>query len=228
MAVWQYLGGKSLMGGACDKARVRAIIAGRDSLTIRGGLDLVIKDVWVSPYGSDLFGNERQEMTHAQRYFSRWEYLVKCGIPTVDSMWIVGEEQVAMENMVNGGGDFFGKAKADLTGSECFFGDGRPLSDLECAFLSLDMDDVKGEIARVQEMGIKCGIRLPYDDPFDLIVFEDGSFRVVVADLTFMYKLTRLKPGELEEERAGMFDLLGKIRENLLKIAVKYYGSKKQ
>jgi len=65
------------------------------------------------------------------------------------------------------------------------------------------------------------GIGLPNDDEFDDLVHPDGSFQVMVVDLTELRKLKEKEHFDFHRQKKEMFRLIDDIRENLKKISAR-------
>jgi hypothetical protein len=195
--------GSKKMGGCFEKEKIAAIVTNETGNT--RSLRLIRKEVIVA--SADCFGEETLEMSDAQRYYERWKYLRKIGISTVSSMRVVDEYTVAMGDMTANGGEFFGKAKRqalldEINAIKHGFIKARKLTILEKVFMSLDHEEMKEDVAQIQKMAWDAGIRLPSDDQYDLLVNPDGTWNVMVMDLSALrWKKTRDTESVLEAEK---------------------------
>lgn len=205
---------KNQMGGAYEKRKLDAVVDRKDRKRKERTLGLVLKKIWLDYH--DDFPFEKQNASMSEKYIGKWRLLKEVGIPTVPSMRLVDEETVAMGDMTRDGSQFFGKAKyiealegGDLTK--------RPISKIEKLFLDINPRNIKREIARVQKLAWEKGIILPLDDPYDLIVHPDGTWQVLVLDLSWLRprrKTDRVE--DLEIEKKIMWEDIDIIRKYLL------------
>lgn len=205
------------MNGAYEKNKVEAKpFLGEKTREKR--VKLVVKRAVVSRRDGDIFGDEQVAMTPARRYYERWRFLRKLGIPTVSSMRVVDDHYVAMGDMTVGGAAFFGKEKWWTVSGEMRRGERRELDKTEEMFLNIDPETIKREIARLQVLAWVNGIRLPPDDEYDLLVRPDGSFQVILMDLTQMRKRGDETIDVLVRERELSFRALDGLISNLRKL----------
>lgn len=205
------------MNGAYEKNKVEAkLFFGEKTREKR--VKLVVKRGVVSRREEDIFGDEQTAMTPARRYYERWRFLRKLGIPTVSSMRVVDDHHVAMGDMTIGGAAFFGKEKWWTVNDEVRRSVHRELDKMEKLFLNIDSEAIKREIASLQALAWANGIRLPSDDEYDLLVRPDGSFQVVLMDLTQMRKRGNEGADVLVREREFSFRALDSLISSLRKL----------
>lgn len=173
------------LGGAFQKSRIDARAKNSENGNDKN-LKLVVKEVWIE--GDDLFGNARDDMNIAQRYYERWKFLRKAGIPTVSSMRIVDANHVAMGDMTADGSSFFGKARQELLDFEERYKVHRTLTPIEKTFMAIDPQVLKDALSQFQESAWNKGILLPSDDPFDILVRSDGRFQIMIVDISLLRK----------------------------------------
>lgn len=147
---------------------------------------LVIRKAYIFNL-SDCIGGEKMNMSESERYYERWRFLKKHGIPTIDSMRIVDHDRVAMGDATVNGGEFFGKAKKKLIEREVYQGKRRALTNKEKRYLEIfESGELESEVKRISKLMSEAGLCFPKDDYFDLIIHDDGSFDVLVMDLSLL------------------------------------------
>ena len=209
------------LGGAYAKSRVEGVFRGGLSYEKGRGkeLRLVIKNVGTGyDFSYGFFGEEEKSTNPARRYYERWRFLRSIGMPTASSMRVVDDRRVAMGDMTLGGAAFFGKEKEKITAQEKRRGVRRELNETEKAFLGIDPQKIKQEIVRWQVFAWENGFRLPGDDEYDLRVWPDGRFQVLVLDLTGMRKRRDEKMDVLNGEQRWLFSGLDHLFAGLKKI----------
>lgn len=207
------------MGGAFPKSAVMGEIRSNEDGGRAREVKLVVKRAYIDVRKNDVFGNEDKGMSMARRYFERWKYLRKIGIPTVSSMRLVDEIRLAMEDMTTDGSEFMGKGKREeLCGLE-YSDRSRELTTGERLFLEIDPQKIKDEVGRVADLAWDHGITLPDDDPYDLLIHLDGSFEVLVMDITALGKVGKeFSYEEFEQERGSYLREVDITRKKLLKL----------
>ena len=196
------------LGGAFDKRK--AVVRPTVDKWKHHEIKLVIKQAYVG--NRDIFGGERLDMSGARRYYERWKYLKSVGIQSSHSMRVVGERYIAMGDMTLGGSAFFGKAKTCDLFSEEFAGVKRKLSPIEEVFMSINPDLIKKDLEYIRKIAEGEKIMLPADDPFDLLVHPNGSWEVMVLDLTNMIHEKIQNRNYLESRIDTVRDLLKEIK----------------
>jgi len=168
----------SHMNGAYSKAKIEAL--GLQEMRESRRARLVIKEAAVM-YGRVVEGESRGQC-EAERYYRRWKYLKQCRIPTIPSMRILDEDKILMGDMTCDGSGFVGKVTYWDDDSPTI-----PLADFERVFLRIDLDAVKAKIAKVQSLAWENGLLLPDDEEeFAVWIHPDGTWQVVVMDLTYL------------------------------------------
>lgn len=221
-------GDKNDLGGSYDKTSYEAKIvglSGNAEISPRK-MNVVIKVAFVDQCKSVYFGDEKEGMSESRKYYERWKFLKSIGVPTATSMRVVDEKSVAMGDMTWDGSQFFGKAKLKSINGERDQEIKRDLLEAEKIFLSIDPNEIKKEFVRIQEKCWDNGIRLPFDDMFDLIVHPDGKWEVLVLDLTFLDKREGEKHDDLILERQRVFEKIDNLRKGLLNISKNYEGKR--
>ncbi|HLE50321.1 MAG TPA: hypothetical protein VI791_04215 [Patescibacteria group bacterium] len=208
---------KERLGGRYDKSRLKVFPMSGDRVR-NAEIGLVLKRASVDSGDTNLFGDERLGMESALRYYERWKFLKMVGVPTVSSMRVIDEYRIAMGDMTVGGGEFFGKAKKIAIMLELEKGIRRELSPLEKTFLNIDTEAIKQKVADLQEIAWKNEVRLPGDDQYDLLVRPDGSFQVIVMDLSRLRRKGSESYSDLLNERSGFNSELDDFRSGLKRL----------
>lgn len=209
------------MGGVYRKSRVSGRLRLPESGQEVSGrkLKLVIKDVSCYIGGLSLFGDEQESMSPARRYYERWRFLRSIGVPTAGSMRVIDDRRVAMGDMTARGAVFFGKEKLRSVMQESERHVLRKLSKHEKVFLDIDPEEIKQKIAWLQALAWLHDFRLPSDDEYDILVWPDGTFQVLILDLTQMRRIRRGEAeSDLVKERDSMFAYLDRMVSDLKKI----------
>lgn len=205
------------MGGAFAKSKIE-VTAHKGKIC--KNLQLVMKLVSVGSGRGPVFGEEKVTMSEAERYFARWQFLRRIGVPTVPSMRVVNDDLVAMGDMTRYGGEFFGKAKRRDIRYEEQDKIRRKLTKMERLFLRVDNEKVKDELKTIQERLVKHGVSFPIDDAYDLLVNPDGTWSVFVMDLGMLRMREPEKKWELEAEIAILGQSNDMLKSDLLKISI--------
>jgi len=126
-----------------------------------------------------------------------------------------------MGDMTRDGSEFFGKAFRGRLNNELYrakssgFG-GRHLTDMERIFLSIDPEAMRAELRRIVKIANKNRIMLPDDDEFDILVHPDGSWEILVLDLS---GLGRLRPLDIQDADK-LFENVEESRKDLLMLSM--------
>lgn len=217
--VTEVLGDQNNMGGFFEKRKVEAVVDQENKERSERKLHLVLKSVGL--LHKDDFPLENSLASAAERYLGKWKLLKEAGIPTVSSMKLVDDETVAMGDMTWDGSKFFGKAENEMK----VYGQGetvkRELTNMEKIFLSIDPEEIKQKTERILKLAWDSGIRLPLDDPYDLLVHPDGSWELVVIDLS---DVRPRKSGEtiddLKEDEDFILEDIEKLKKHYQEISL--------
>lgn len=173
-------------------------------------LKVIVKEVSLAQ-DQFLLGDEQKTQSEARRYYERWRYLKKIGIPVVSSMRVVDSNRILMGDMTADGSEFVGK--------ETYWSDNKqflPLSELEKKFLTIDPELIKNKVEEVFLKAWDNGIVLPDDnEEFTVLVHPDGTWKVMVKDLEWLRITTEMKSGYFEEQKTELLDRVDRIRESL-------------
>lgn len=194
-----------VMGGSFYKRKVES-----------GEMKMVVKRVFLS--SRDVFPEEADLRNDAERYVKKWQILRDADVPTASSMRVVDENTIAMGDMTRDGSKFFGKELwvKIMDGVDEKM---RELTPMEKIFLGIDSLKIKEEMGRVLKLAWDKGIRLPYDDPYDILVHPDGSFEVLVLDLSGLRPRKEENEAILESELTSMKKDVDKMKKHLIKIS---------
>ena len=114
----------------------------------------------------------------ADKYLKYWRELQDAGIPTVPTMRKLDDERVIMTDLTAEGGCLYGKNKSlQMTGDK---------NSIDDIFLSIDPEEITKQAQEIVEKANKAGISLPMDDPLELLVNPDGTWRLLVLDLSML------------------------------------------
>lgn len=122
----------------------------------------------------------------APAYYQKWRVLKNLGIPSIGSLRVARDkEHVLMTDLSVFKAQSYGKERYfywdDLHGSHF---SSHEFNLYDKLFAQIPLEKIISEIRRIQHIASKNGIILPGDDPFDLFVFLDGSWQVLVLDLS--------------------------------------------
>lgn len=116
-------------------------------------------------------------------YLNIWQAFKSAGLPVVKHMWRSGDHHIFMKNLKHDGSEIFGKGYAYLT----WHRDPAPLSEMERKFIKVMEEDeskIKSSLNDMVKNADANGLILPWDDPFELLLHPDGTWDIVVLDLT--------------------------------------------
>ncbi len=181
-------------------------------------MKIVLKDVNETIDERYFFPGETKNMSSAERYYYKWNLLRQKGIPTVGSMRIVDSGTVAMGDMTADGSQFFGKEIVSRS-FESEYQKKRPLSKTEEKYLEINPREIKDKLDNLFMDAWRKGVILPEDDYYDLLVHPDGTWQVMILDLS---NLRPKRDTDLlenyEEMRRDMSTDVDYIRKHLLRI----------
>lgn len=176
------------------------------------------------------FGDVRDELSPSKKFYALWSYLKDLGCNVVPNVVVLDENRVAMTDMTAEGGEFFGKVKRNKLSIEALSNKKRELTNLENKFLELDLEKVKNEILGLINFLSDKGIQIQYDDPYDLLVKEDGTCEVVLLDFQdidkYMYwrddnkVMMQLEITEKDNLETRVCKEIDDIKKDLLKIKI--------
>lgn len=193
------------MGGVYTKKKLTAAPINEEGVVSERKMSLVTKVIGDDEGGADY-------------YYQTWVYLKEIGIPTVSSMRVVDKNTVIMGDMTHDGSEFFGKEKrADLLYTDT---GNRELSNIEKKFLDIDPEEAKKAIVNLYEKAWNKGVLLPDDDPYDFIVHPDGSWEVIVLDLSQVEYKKRESEDFKKDKIEKMINMYDYIRKRLNIIGV--------
>ena len=117
---------------------------------------------------------------NAKGYAEYWLKLIRAGISTIPTVWIVGEKEVLITDMTSDGSVFYGKDNVNPSFQRY---EKNKMTELDAVFLSIDPEEIKAKAEEIIKKANANGIFLPSDDPFDILIHPDGSWEVIVLDL---------------------------------------------
>lgn len=115
---------------------------------------------------------------NAERYAGIWLKLKQEDFPVVSTLRIISDSKIMMTDITRNGGGIYGKYEAlqiDESGYE------PQVTDDQFQFLNIDA--VMREAALIEQQANNRDICLPIDDPFALLVRQDGSYKVMMLDI---------------------------------------------
>ncbi|OGD83431.1 hypothetical protein A2572_01850 [Candidatus Collierbacteria bacterium RIFOXYD1_FULL_40_9] len=205
--------------------RVLATFAGND-FESQEKIPMVIKVI--GDINWQFEDEEDSKLSPAKKFHKIWKYLQEIGCNVPPNVVVLDENRAAMTDMTANGGEFFGKVKRNKISVEAGMKKKRELSKKEVSFLSLDIDDVKQRVLGLIESLSEKSIEIQSDDPYDLLIKDDGTYEIVLLDFQTISKymywregdkfLTQKEIGDKEILRGRVCDELDKFRSDLLKI----------
>lgn len=121
------------------------------------------------------FKELRDDESAADKYCEFWEQLKKAEIPTVPSIIKLADNKVAMTNLTADGTVLYGKNR--------FFSNVNRMPTDEL-FSKIESWEIYNKGREILEKANKAKIVLPKDDPFELLVHPNGSWELIVLDLS--------------------------------------------
>ena len=174
----------------------------------------------------------------ADHYMSMWTLAQSSGLPVAPTAKINDNEVSILD--ISDGGLFFDKAMAGRIDPNAKFKNVQKLTPEEFKhpsfkrFSEIPMEEIEAEMRRVVAIANAHNLWLPNDDPINLLVLPDGSWRMVVLDPMNLrqydrtkgeYKSTTLQfsdwtkehtPDELNEQGVKQYmSYIKTIRENI-------------
>jgi hypothetical protein len=156
--------------GADRKERVtaRSIINGKEG---QREIKLVVKSL-----DRDVFIDIGVDEHPADKYIEFWQRLVDAGIPTLPSIRKISSNQVAMKELTADGSRLYGKTRSYQSQEES--------EGTDKFFINLDLTNVLKKAREIIDKANKASIVVPGDDPFELLIHPDGTWEVIVLDLS--------------------------------------------
>ncbi len=208
------------LSGMNSKEKITAKVINEETSEASHEIKLVLKKIFPS-MPADCFGDERIDMDPSHRYYEKWRFLKKIGIPTVSSMRIVDANVIVMGDMTADGSEFFGQEKLVKYLGEIDHGIRRKATKEEEIFLSLEPEKVKAEIERVLSLAWNNNILPPNDEFGDLIVHPDGTYQAPILDLVELGHVGNRSREELAELVSRRWARYESIKSWLLTITSK-------
>lgn len=156
--------------GADQKERVTAhsMIKGEEG---EREMKLVVKTL-----DRDVFIEIGSDEVPADKYMEFRQRLVDAGIPTVPSIRKISSNEVAMTDLTADGSGLYGKNRDYQLIDE-------PVAT-DKFFRSLDFTEVFREVREIIDKADKASIVIPQDDPFELLVHPDGTWNLIILDVS--------------------------------------------
>ena len=147
----------------------------------------------------------KKDVFYAVEYYRKWRLLKKIGIPTVESMRVAEDERhVLMTDYSALKAQSYGRERYenwdDLHKPEYLK---EEINTLDSIFAKIPINAVTTEIRRIEALASKNGILFPEDDPLDVFVFPDGSWTVMILDLSQL-EIIPLSEFDSEHRRTNM------------------------
>lgn len=114
----------------------------------------------------------------ATEYWNIWWSLKKAGLPVVDLMWFVDEERVLMMDLRCDGCKLYGNSEG-IRWEKL-----RKFEELDKVFIEVPLEAVREKVYLLASYATELGIELPWDDCFELVVNKDGSWEILILDLS--------------------------------------------
>lgn len=196
----------------------------RSSLIVRSEKPLREKGKWSSERKSALIvspmARPETEMPFVKKITSissdetldTWHKLKKVGLPVVPTMRKVHEYTVLMTNLTADGSQLFGKYLA--------YTDNPQVSkEMIKKFKKIKPIEIKRKVWEMTEICNQNNIELAFDDAFEVLVCPDGSWRLVILDLSAVDIYPNREKDNLEEVNSGnctfILDALDDLRGSL-------------
>ena len=152
---------------------------------------------------------EKKPMMPPEEMLETWHYLKKIGLPVVPTMRKIDDTSVLMTNLTADGSFLLGK----YFSSKYLFGD----NDISIPdqivknFLKIDSREIRNKAAYYTGIASANHVELAFDDAFEVLVHQDGSWNLVMLDLTEIDINPMLRIENVEEnnwEHLSIFMLL--------------------
>jgi hypothetical protein len=118
-------------------------------------------------------------------YAKTWRAFRKAGIPVVEHMWKSEDGKVFVKDLKRDGSEIFGKAYGMLTSikSERQKLALTPMEEKFIKIIETDLPKIRSAAEEMAKRATQCGLVLPWDDAFELLVHPDGTWQIIVLDL---------------------------------------------
>ncbi|MBN1915621.1 hypothetical protein JW796_01325 [Candidatus Dojkabacteria bacterium] len=155
-------------------------------------IETVIKDV--TRHCPDDVKNGCRGVIPPKWYLSVWEKYIEAGVNTHEWMGVADENNIIMPNLYAEGWRIYGR---------CFYGSidriiGKsiyksvekhnyavPLSEQDLLATALGNEEIEAAVKVHVSKASDAGIVLPFDDPYELLVHNDGRWCIRTLDLSF-------------------------------------------
>lgn len=132
-----------------------------------------------------------------QSYINNWHIFRKAGLPVVPTLRVSSRKTLLITDIKADGSEIYGKSL--LTSLHDIHEiRSRPRLDVDRIFLRLtqpgNFQTVDRKVKEYLDIANSEQIRLPFDDPFEFVVHPDGSWELMILDLTYGYAIAKLLP----------------------------------
>lgn len=126
----------------------------------------------------------------ADEYIENWRIAKQAGLPVINTLRKIDEETVAMMDLTADGSKFYGNIYAkSLRLKEQTVNLDDPIDSIFLRVIDNDSEVIRKKLEDYVELANKNSVELPRDDCFELLVHPDGSWNVVLLDLTELFKV---------------------------------------
>lgn len=139
----------------------------------------------------------KRKVDDSAEFSKIWQSLKSLGFRTFDTLRIISHKEVLVTDFCPTP-DFLMLSKQELSvfGHEAIDFDDRFNGFLK-TIASLPVDEIKAICEQMVDMANNNDIRLPTDDPFQIVLTKDGKWEIVVADISeTLLAASKIKIGE--------------------------------
>ncbi len=147
------------------------------------------------------------ERTYDRGYIDAWIGFRAAGMPVVPTLRTNAETSLLVTDVKANGGEAYGKALQLITSGALDEQRTRPRQQIDEIFMDLtginNFPAIEEEAQRLLDRANASNLRLPYDDPFELVVNPNGTWKLMTLDLRFakVQDAVRGNPILLEEAK---------------------------
>jgi len=166
------------------------ILGNVERTSLEGGIEE--KNIVEAKFGSN--GRERKiefierlsDKFSIEFWLKNWKTFHDAGLPIPPSIRVSQTGNIFVTNLRANGEEMYGKGFLIEAISKHIFGQSFELRDIDKVFFevwSTQKKEIIKTIWRLMEIANENNIVLPPDDPFELLVSSDGSWKLVIVDL---------------------------------------------
>ncbi|MBI2334436.1 hypothetical protein HYU96_01415 [Candidatus Daviesbacteria bacterium] len=127
-----------------------------------------------------------------QSYINNWHIFRKAGLPVVPTLRVSSRNTLLVTDIKADGSEIYGKSL--LTSLHDIHEiRSRPRLNVDRVFLQLtqpgNFQSIDRKTKEYLDIANSERIRLPFDDPFEFVVHPDGSWELMILDLTYGYAI---------------------------------------